>query len=399
MASIHRQNARPYWFISYFDQEGRRRHKSSKTTNRKEAEVFAAKIESAVRKAKYGPFTQTRARKVIEQTIGEIALLSGTPVERQTVRQYFETWLDGKSCSAGTRTRYKGIVEVFLKFLGEGARGPLHGISDAQIQRFRDKLKVTVASGTVNTYLKVLRVALNRAVKKNLLDRNPAAGVDNLDRKDRHQRRPITDDEFRKLFQNAEPEWRTMLAIGFYTGLRLSDCANLTAMNLDLARAEITLTEKKTDKARVMPIANRLVDYLMALELGDNPSAPLCPGLYGKRESWLSNQFYDLMANAGLVKARDHRSKQKGRSVRRKQTAISFHSLRHSTTSSLKRRGVSDAVAGDIIGHESEAVSRNYTHIDQETKREAINKLPNLLEPEAEKDEARGQTNFLDMLQ
>jgi hypothetical protein len=30
----------------------------------------------------------------------------------------------------------------------------------------------------------------------------------------------------------------------------------------------------------------------------------------------------------------------------------------------LKNAGVSDAAARDIIGHESEAVSRNYTHID-----------------------------------
>ena len=33
----------------------------------------------------------------------------------------------------------------------------------------------------------------------------------------------------------------------------------------------------------------------------------------------------------------------------------------------------------DIVGHESEAVSRNYTHIDAETKRAALDKLPELL--------------------
>ncbi len=33
-----------------------------------------------------------------------------------------------------------------------------------------------------------------------------------------------------------------------------------------------------------------------------------------------------------------------------------------------------------IIGHESELVSRNYTHVDEATKREAIRKLPVLTE-------------------
>ena len=37
------------------------------------------------------------------------------------------------------------------------------------------------------------------------------------------------------------------------------------------------------------------------------------------------------------------------------------------------------AVAMDIIGHDTEAISRHYTHIESETKRSALNKLPKLL--------------------
>jgi hypothetical protein len=37
---------------------------------------------------------------------------------------------------------------------------------------------------------------------------------------------------------------------------------------------------------------------------------------------------------------------------------------------------VSDAVAMDIVGHETEAVSRNYTKISETAKREAMSKLP-----------------------
>lgn len=38
-------------------------------------------------------------------------------------------------------------------------------------------------------------------------------------------------------------------------------------------------------------------------------------------------------------------------------------------------RSICDIVARDIIGHESEAVSRVYTHIDFQTKLDAIDKL------------------------
>jgi hypothetical protein len=44
----------------------------------------------------------------------------------------------------------------------------------------------------------------------------------------------------------------------------------------------------------------------------------------------------------------------------------------------MKNAGVSAAVVMDIIGHESEAVSAHYTHIDEETKRAALNALPDL---------------------
>jgi len=57
---------------------------------------------------------------------------------------------------------------------------------------------------------------------------------------------------------------------------------------------------------------------------------------------------------------------------------LSFHCLRHTATSLLKNAGVSDAIAMDIIGHESKAISANYTHIETNTKRKALNALPDV---------------------
>jgi hypothetical protein len=38
-------------------------------------------------------------------------------------------------------------------------------------------------------------------------------------------------------------------------------------------------------------------------------------------------------------------------------------------------------VVRDIIGHESELVSREYAHLDDETKRKALLKLPAIAQP------------------
>ena len=48
-------------------------------------------------------------------------------------------------------------------------------------------------------------------------------------------------------------------------------------------------------------------------------------------------------------------------------------------TSLLKNAGVSEAVAMDIIGHDSKAISQHYTHIEQNAKRAALSKLPDLI--------------------
>ena len=39
---------------------------------------------------------------------------------------------------------------------------------------------------------------------------------------------------------------------------------------------------------------------------------------------------------------------------------------------------MSEAVTMDIVGHETKAVSRNYTVIEDEANRAAINKLPDI---------------------
>src|SRR5207249_2826351 len=148
-----------------------------------------------------------------------------------------------------------------------------------------------------------------------------------------------------------------------YTGLRLQDVANLTWENLDLRTRELTVTTEKTGRTVILPLAKPLLRHIGTLPAGDDPKAALCPDLEGKGSGWLSTQFYNLMASAGLVPARDHQARKdghsKGRGKRRLLNEISFHCLRHTATSLLKNAGVSDVIARDIIGHESEAISRN----------------------------------------
>ena len=200
------------------------------------------------------------------------------------------------------------------------------------------------------------------------------------EREDRHKREAFTIPHLKKILGAASPDWKTATLFGLYTGLRLSDIANLRWSNLDLATNELTVETRKTGRVQILPLAGPLAGHIATLASSDDPKAFLMPGLAERNVSGLSNEFFELMASVGLVESRDDHSAQgAGRSKRRRQSPLTFHSLRHAATSMLKKAGISAAVVMDIIGHESEAISQNYTHVDHETKRAALAKMPDLL--------------------
>lgn len=73
-----------------------------------------------------------------------------------------------------------------------------------------------------------------------------------------------------------------------------------------------------------------------------------------------------MLADAGLATAPNNRSTGRGRDAARDVSELSFHSLRHSFVSTLKATGA------------NEAVSQNYTTLDDATLRAAISALPDV---------------------
>src|SRR5262249_20978372 len=121
--------------------------------------------------------------------------------------------------------------------------------------------------------------------------------------------------------------------------------------------------------------------HLSALPASDNPNGYIFPNsAKHKRTASLSNHFREILVDAGLVDPRNYKTNKKGRDQAREPSEISFHSLRHSAVTMLKAAGVSDFIAREIVGHESAAVSRHYTHLTTDVKRSAMQRLPNVLE-------------------
>jgi integrase len=405
MASIHKQSGRPSWFCAYYDPEGFRRFRSTGTENGKIAKTICVNIEHAATLTRQGKLSNEKALKLVRETcsgisethgklaadnaekvlkliVEEFIKIAGGEFTSYTIRSWLESWINGRTdASKATVIEYRRIIELFLKFLGTRADRALTTLQPRQVEDFKAHLAKRVAPSTVNKGVKVIKAALTAAVKSRQLEFNPAQHIEFIEAESESEgRRPFTGKELAALLKHADAEWRTMIMLGFYLGLRLRDCAGLSWRNVELHTNTINVKTAKTGRQQDLPIAEPLAKHLSSMA-GDDPVAALCPSLHGKPAAWLSNRFHEIMAAASIVEGRKHQSiTGKGRGARRKTSSVSFHSLRYNCTSALKNAGVSDSVTMDIIGHESASVSRNYTKIDADAKRAAMSKLPDITE-------------------
>ena len=389
MPSIHRQPGRPFWFCAFsiFNPEthaSQRVFRSTKARDKKQALEICRSWHKAARKARSGKLTVDAAREVIAQGVSDVfAAASAESLPSASIKAWCETWLRAKSieAEASTHARYARIIERFMDCIGAKSNRDLSTLQANDIARFRDREAKALARATANLSLKVLRVCFGEAVRQGLLAVNPAVRVPVLKTRDKSARRAFTLPEIKRILKacSDDTEWRGLILFGLYLGQRLGDLAKLTWRAVNLETGEIAFTAKKTGRRIVLPLVQPLNDYLASLPASDNPSACIFPrAASARRTGTLSNQFRAILVDAGLVEPRTHEATGKGRSQAREPSEISFHSLRHSAVTMLKASGLSDVFAREIVGHESAAISRQYTHLSTDDLRTAMQRLPDV---------------------
>jgi integrase len=390
MPSIHRQPGRPYWFCAFsiFDPQtlkSKRVFRSTKTKDKKQALEICRAWHKAALKARNGLLNEDSARAIIAQGVSDVLLAASTEsLPRASIKSWCESWLRAKAVETeeSTQARYKRVIERFTEFLGDAkTKRDLQTLHANDVARFRDREARELSRSTANIGVKVLRVCFGEAVRQGLLTVNLAVRVKPLKSSGEAKRRAFTLTEIKRILKACgdNVEWRGLILFGLYLGQRLGDLAKLTWRAVDLDSGEIAFTARKTGRRIVLPLMQPLADYLASLPASDNPNAFIFPrAASAKRTASLSNQFRDIMADAGLVEPRGHEARGKGRNQAREASEISFHSLRHSAVTMLKAAGVSDFIAREIVGHESAAVSRQYTHLTTDDKRAAMRRLPDV---------------------
>lgn len=379
MASLWKHPNSPYWTACFTGKDGRRMKRSTKETNQKKALKLAEQYEEAARKRR----TFTQVREVLQDLHQQ---LTGDELKSVSVRDHVQNWLAEKKdeTKPATLVFYTNSTTKFLDFLGARADHETGTVTRKDVLSYRKGLAASLSSTSTNHHIKCLRMVFKAARREGLVSENPAEFVDRVKAKGGYARRPFTLDEVRHVLKVADAEWHSMVLFGIYTGQRLSDIAGLTWSNLDLDASELRFVTAKTGRRMKIPLALPLAEHLKARAATEKMSGPVHPraadvAKKGSQNSTLSNQFANLLAEAGLRKPVSHVKEKNGRTGAKEAAQLSFHSLRHTAVTLLKEAGIPAAVVMEMIGHDSEKMSEHYTHVGEEAMRKAAETLPDLV--------------------
>lgn len=388
MATVFQMPGRPFWFVQVTLPNGERLpRKSTKERNKRDALRRAAEIESeilkdfrtdnleqgrrfhrivenAARLAEDGRLSVTKA----EAFIRELRALANPEHRETSFRAFYADWIKTElaGLSESHVSNHESASKKWCAALGPLADAPLTEITVADLDAAFAKARKGLTAGTANNYLSAIREVFKDAVRKKIIEHDPAALVKRLSAKKADKktvvRGPFTVEELRKLLAVAKDEWRGMILFGFHTSLRMMDIAKLTDANLD--GDFLVVRSGKTDTATRTPLHPQLKKWIKGR------SGQFFPTLADKENSNVSQTFSNLMAKAKVNK---EKTLPGGDKITR-----SFHSLRHTFTSILADAGVSEETRMALTGQKDSAVHAAYTHHGDAKLKAAIEHLPEL---------------------
>lgn len=140
---------------------------------------------------------------------------------------------------------------------------------------------------------------------------------------------------------------RTLLALAYGAGLRVSEVVNVRVCDIDSASKTIRIRQGKGKKDRISVISDKIVNDLVACMAGRSGLAYLFESERGGKLTTTSAQkvFYTALKKAGIQKP------------------ASFHSLRHSFATHLLENGVDVRYVQELLGHQNIRTTQIYTHI------------------------------------
>jgi integrase len=357
-----RQDARarsPYWICCYTSATDQRLQRSTKirirplkgekrkdgspktvADKRSEAWEVCLGIERAESHAKNGTLIERQAKKIIGEILERT---TGEPLHNYKVSDWLTHWLDMKEQvrSGKTIDRYRQVIRDFTTSIGNRASLALGHITPRDILAYRNSIiAANKTARTANLSVKVVSAAFNAALRQHIIESNPATALESLPIK-AQEKGTFTPAQVSKLLRAAEGDWRAAILLGYCTGARLGDVANMRWDAVDWRNKVVRFTPSKTKRSVTIPLHPQLEREL--LKRAGIGKATMFPELAGKGTGGrhgLSGRFAAIMEKAGIEAKRT----QTGGA--RTLSNLSYHSLRHSFNSAMANAGLGQRLTG-----------------------------------------------------
>ncbi len=294
-----------------------------------------------------------RTEAVDRLTAVRHALRTGSYVDpvagRVTVADWSAQWLAAQGhLKPSTRARYAGILA--RQVVPRWGTTPLAAVRHADVAAWVSDLPL--APATVRYVHRVFSLLLDLAVRDGRLAVNPATGV-RLPRAQPAEKRFLDHDHVRQL-ADAAGEYRTLVLVLSYTGLRWGEAAALRVGRLDLMRRRLVVAESVTEvrgrlvwgtpkshQQRSVPVPRFLVDDLAVQVAGKGPDALVFAtprGAVLRNLNWRRDVFDAAATSVGL-------------------DGLTPHELRHTAASLAVSAGANVKAVQRMLGHASAAMT------------------------------------------
>ncbi len=333
MATLRKKNCKGgvIWFVDFRYQDKRYRI-STKTSDRKLAELFLKDIEVKIAKDAFG-FDDFSKRNT-------------------KLAEFFEKFL---KFSEATKAKNSFLIDeqatkFFLNFVGNIS---LKAVTPKIIEEFKLNRLSQVKPASVNMWLRHLKAIFQTAVKWAFLEKNPFKEVSQVKIKGNNLPKFLTKEQVRILLDSIpDGAFKQLILFYLYTGCRRNEGLNLTWDDVNTKSRKITLRETKSGDSRIIPINKRLLAVLNQVE-------PNGTKLFPFKDDFVTHKFKKYLRSCEIKDSE----------------ALSVHSLRHTFASHLVMEGTDLYTVSKLLGHSSVAVTQMYAHLSPDYLRQSVEKL------------------------
>ncbi|SDC92045.1 MULTISPECIES: tyrosine-type recombinase/integrase [Halanaerobium] len=277
----------------------------------------------------------------------------------------FEKHLKFNEKSKWTITGYLNEMEYFSKYLETKYNGPVY-VEDITKDELKGYLNYIRENGykasSRNRVLFVFRSFYNFTQEEHITDEHLAKDLKPIKTR-KKERVYLTAEEVAELVDKIDHQIvKTAVQTMYYSGLRVSECTNLTFDDLDLKNQVLHVRQGKGNRDRDVPICDELLEILTDYLKNIRPNISSNYVFATKRSGELSGAYI----NRKLKEAVEELNWNK---------MVTAHVLRHSFASTLVKNDINIYKIQKLLGHSNISVTSLYAHSNIDDLSEAVNVL------------------------